>query len=539
MTCKCKRHGQEKHSKGDDYCTCGKNEYPFRKHHSRDHDKKKPFYLWQSYSGYGNNVKKPYLGMANVALLRKTKNKHKCPRRVSNAICKKLADTPNKNCLTDMTWIWGQFLDHEITLTHTGDEKIHIDTSSDDPHEDFPDRKISFNNSVKVDCVYENLGKSHKEEQPNNISAFIDATNVYGFNQERALALRRLDGSGKLKMQKCGEYLMPFNECSLENVVHHPTDPTTLFLAGDIRANENVYLLAIHTLFVREHNRLCDEIRKEASHTFDTDEMIYQHARRIVIGLMQSITYNEFLPAILGKRLAPYKGYNKHVDPRIANEFSTAGYRIGHGMLSSVLKVGKKGTIRLQDVFFNPAYVKENGIDDLLLGATLKRMQDVNGQIVDDVRNNLFEKPSHSHLLDLATLNIQRGRDHNLAGYNDVREAYGLCKKKSFADITSNQHLVAKLGELYDSPDDIDLWIGCVIEDHIEGGAIGELCATILVEQFERLRDGDRFWYENNDAIGEKLKYEIHNTRLADIIDRNTGIYCLEENAFFLKKGKH
>ena len=97
-----------------------------------------------------------------------------------------------------------------------------------------------------------------------------------------------------------------------------------MFLAGDVRANEQVGLLAFHTLFVREHNRLADKIVKKykralPSGTSERDEHIYQLARKIVGAELQAITYNEFLPALLGP-MAPsmvkYTGYNRYSQSR-------------------------------------------------------------------------------------------------------------------------------------------------------------------------------------------------------------------------------
>src|SRR5919202_4438537 len=107
-----------------------------------------------------------------------------------------------------------------------------------------------------------------------------------------------------------------------------------LFAAGDVRANENIELTSLHTLFVREHNRIADAISR-ANPGLD-DETVYQMARARVIAEMQAITYNEWLPALLGPgALQPYRGYDPTVNPGIANEFSTAAFRLGHSLLGN------------------------------------------------------------------------------------------------------------------------------------------------------------------------------------------------------------
>ena len=128
-------------------------------------------------------------------------------------------------------------------------------------------------------------------------------------------------------------------------------------------------------------------------------------------------------------------------------------------------------------------------------------------------------------------MNIQRGRDHGIADYNAARAAYGLPKVQSFANITSNVELQQKLQQLYGSVDNIDLWVGGLAEDHVQGGSMGPTFTRIIEDQFARLRDGDRFWYQR-EFSGPELK-TIGNTTLADVIRRNTTDTNLQDNVFF------
>jgi len=157
------------------------------------------------------------------------------------------------------------------------------------------------------------------------------------------------------------------------------------------------------------------------------------------------VTYKEFLPLLLGDNaLEAYEGYDASVNAGIANEFSTAAYRFGHTMLSpQLLQVGDDGTteaIALRSAFFNPTLATESGIDSLLKGLASQVAQEVDNLVVDDVRNFLFGPPG-SGGFDLASLNIQRGRDHGLASYNNVREALGLGAIADISEITSNEAL--------------------------------------------------------------------------------------------------
>jgi len=237
---------------------------------------------------------------------------------------------------------------------------------------------------------------------------------------------------------------------------------SSLFLAGDVRANENIELTALQTVFMREHNRIASNLASK-NPTW-TDEQIYQAARRIVIGEVQAITYNEFLPALLGaKALRPYCGYNPRVNPGIATEFSTAAFRFGHSMLDGDIErmnndgtSTPQGSVALRDAFFNPTLLDptlpdhQGDVDPILKGAASSNAQEIDVQVVDDVRNFLFGPPG-SGGFDLASLNIQRGRDHGLPDYNTLRQAYGLPRVTSFAQITSDPSLQKALSTTYAS----------------------------------------------------------------------------------------
>lgn len=291
----------------------------------------------------------------------------------------------------------------------------------------------------------------------------------------------------------------------------------------------------MHVLFVREHNRLADNIRtREPEYT---GEEIYQRARRIVGAQIQAITYNEFLPVLLGQgAIAPYTGYDESVDASICNVFSTALYRFGHSSLSSTLlrlnefgDVIEYGHLALKDAFFAPKIlIDEGGIEPLLRGLSRQVHEDVDVFVVDDVRNMLFGPPG-SGGFDLAALNIQRGRDHGLPSYNEIRVSYGLAPAQSWDGISSNEDIQARLALAYATVDDVDAWVGALAEDHMSG-MVGELTFWAMTKQFESLRDGDRFWYQRTLTITELQEV----TSLASIIRRNTTIGDEISNNVFL-----
>ena len=486
---------------------------------------------YRSIDGSGNNKKHPEWGSANRNDLRKTvpqdssrepggstEQRLPNPRDVSNAVVAQDGNTVNQKGLSDLFWMWGQFLDHDITLTPTSADPAdhaNIAIPAGDPVFD-PNNtgtaSLSFERSAST------LDANGQNQQTNAITAFIDGSNVYGSDAAYADKLRSHEG-GKMLMS-AGD-MMP-----MEN---------NQFMAGDVRSNENIGLASMHTLWVREHNRLADELAQQ--HPKWSDEQVYQEARKTNVAQMQAITYNEFLPELLGdKGLPKYTGYKSNVNPEIDNAFATAAFRLGHTMLSSnLLRLDEsgqeipEGNVALRDAFFRPDKVQEAGIDPILRGAASQTAQAVDPMIVDDVRNFLFGQPGEGGL-DLASLNIQRGRDHGLAGYGDAREALGLKPVNSFDSNVWREGFGAKLASVYDSPADVDLWVAGLAEKPVGDSLFGETFTAILSDQFTRLRDGDRFFYQNQFS-GQQLK-DLNNLKLSDILERNTDFDNVQENAF-------
>lgn len=499
----------------------------------------------QTIDGAVNNLDNPEWGEKHIPLQRLTSvgyadgiedpagPSRPSPRAISNIVCAQDQSIPSPTGVSDLFWQWGQMLDHDLALSEAAMplEPFDISVPTGDPFFDPMSeggKTISLNRSI-----YQYI--DGRREQINEISSYIDAGFVYGSDETRANALRALDGTGKMKTSDGN--LLPFNEDGLPNAGGTGSD---LFLAGDVRANEQIGLIAIHTLWVREHNYWCDQIIAE-SPTLSGDD-IYHKARRIVISEIQSITYNEFLPLLLGSQaIQPYAGYNRSVNASLSNEFSTAAYRLGHSLLSdSLLRLDSNGNptadspISLADAFFVPQEVVDNGIDTLLRGMALQVAQRIDPYTVDSVRNFLFGPPGAGGF-DLASLNIQRGRDHGLPSYIQARIDLGLDPIETFADISSDLEIQTRLATAYSDVDQIDLWIGGLSEDHLEGAMVGPTISAILTDQFTRTRDGDRFWYQN--MLSPEMIEMIESQTLATVIRRNTDIGTEINDQAFLVGG--
>lgn len=435
-------------------------------------------------------------------------------RAISNAAVKQSGDTETEAGFSDFLWAWGQFIDHDLDLTGESEETAPIAVPIGDPEFDplgTGAATIGFHRSTYTDTGSERA-------YGNEITSFLDASNVYGSSQAQSDAIR---GEGGKMLLDANEFL--------------PKDADGQYMGGDVRSGENVGLTSMHTLFAREHNRIVDELAERDPDL--SDEALYTLARRIVEGEVQKITYDEFLPKILGEgALGDYAGFDASVDPTISVEFSTAAFRFGHTLLSpEIQRLAEDGAdaataLALRDAFFNPTAFAETGVDPILRGLADGKSQDMDPMLIEDVRSFLFGPPGAGGF-DLASLNIQRGRDHGLQSYNDMRESLGLDRKASFGDITSDPAIAAKLAEAYGDVDAIDAWVGGLAEDSFGNGLVGELFHTVIADQFHRVRAGDKYWSEANPL--PDVAQGIGLGSLSEIILANTGIDAIQADVFY------
>lgn len=502
--------------------------------------------------GVGNNVDNPLWGATNASQERlapadfldgvsvpRSGDEFNRPntRNISNLISKQTDPIDNEMSLSDFVWAFGQFIDHDITLSPTGPEFAPIVVEEADEFFNVGDI-ILFSRSAYDPAT----GIDSPREYLNEVTSYIDASSVYGSDEERAAWLRTYV-KGKMKVSEGN--LLPWNTTTgelgdkIDSKAPHMEDDSRLlkkyFVAGDVRANENPVLAAIHTLFVREHNRLCDLIYDENPSL--SDEEIYQEARLRVIGYIQNIVFNEWLP-VMGIQLPKYSGYNENVNPNIFNEFATAAYRLGHTLINSTLlrmdddgEQISRGNISLKDAFFNPQALNlAGGVEPYLKGMATQAQQEFDNKVVDDLRNFLF---GHGGVgLDLAAINVERGRDRGLADYNSLRAAMGMPRVKAFADITDDAKNALLLKDIYKDVDAIDPWVGMLAERHLDESLFGELVSKILLRQFGNLRDGDRYYFENMDFLSAEEKEDIRSTTLRDIMMRNTNISIMQDEVF-------
>lgn len=328
--------------------------------------------------------------------------------------------------------------------------------------------------------------------QINKNTAWLDGSQIYGSDKATAHKLRSFE-RGKL-LTSSGNLL--------------PRDGKGFFISGDSRVNENVGLTALHTLFMREHNRFCDQIAVKNKRVIN-DEQAYQMARNYVIALLQKITYEQYLNALLsGPLFNDWVGtynYQDNINPDLFTEFNTAGFRFGHSLINSPYKLMDNNgallkTLNLGEIFQNPKLITNSTLDQLFNGLLRTNAKERSIDLMDDLRNFLITSPFGTAKIDLFSTNVQRGRDHGLCSYKRARDQLSLPQTTFDVFNPAGEASVpgsvgSRAFDLYGDLDNVDLWVGIVGEQVIPGSDLGEVGARLVAAQFRKIRNADRFWY--------------------------------------------
>jgi hypothetical protein len=340
-------------------------------------------------------------------------------------------------------------------------------------------------------------------------------------------------------------------------------------IAGDHRADENVALTAVHTVWHREHNFQAERIR--AAHPEWSDEQVFQAAKIIQNAEYQRVVFTEFAEAMSGPIPGPshgFSGYNPDVNPGISDEFAGAMYRVGHSMIDETIpftdRAGTTQQIPLFSAFLNPGMFEGRdplthgvgGAAAIIAGEVGVAYQRIDTQVVEVIRSKLLGLP-----LDLYAANIERGRELGIATLNgfrrDLSEDGSLLaqagqasnyatalpdKVPSLAPYATwaefGQHLrgtpeeqadlLALFKATYGEDDihvnDVDLFVGGLAEAPFGASQMGSTFTWIFQEQLDRLQEGDRFYYFNQLKDAPLILADINSQHFSDIVERNTGL---------------
>ena len=447
---------------------------------------------------------------------------------------------------------WGQFLDHDLDLGPELEEECEgcKFTEICQPIK-VPDLDRSFGIGTKNNgnCLpfrrsvpvfeIEKPFTFNPEEQLNDLTSFIDGSMIYGSRLEQSLPIRAFTGGLLLEGIRFPKK-QPALPIDTKMLVQCP-NRMDCFLCGEVRCNEQFSLTIMHTLWFREHNRCARELAK--INPFWGDEKLYQTCRKIVGGLIQKITYQDYLPKVLGYKnydifIGPFRGYNPEVDPSIPNSFATAAYRYGHSLVRPFFDRLNEdylplpiGPLKLVDAFFAPNQFKTSlGTDPIMRGWV-----SVNARRMDEFLNSvlttqLFQTPL-SPGLDLASLNLQRSRDHGLSPYVVYRN---FCFEKfGISSYFENDLTLVRFLKLYGSIENAELWLSGLAESRLPDGLLGATFACIFGITFGAVRDGDRFFWLKPGVFTPAQRRSISQDSLSRVIcDNSDGIEFIQPDAF-------
>lgn len=446
----------------------------------------------QSLSGVNNNPFAPTVGSVNTRYLRIGPARYADgrsqmvtgpdPRSVSNRIFNDVnGNVFSERGVTQWGNVWGQFIDHNVGHRDEAGTTANLPFNAADPMESFTNTLgvIPFNRSAAAPGT----GVTNVRQHVNTENSFLDAEAVYGPSDTRLDWLRdgTVDGNPD---NNAATMLLPNNYLPHADARGNPAaapfmqvdgrllaNPARATVSGDVRTNEQAALTAVQTLFAREHNRIVAALPANLS-----AQDKFQLARAVVIAEIQHITYTEFLPA-LGVSLPTYQGYDPGLNPSVAHEFATVGYRAHsfiHGEIETETNASRYSQATLDaleaqgvevevdgaDValavpdnvlFFNPDLVEQIQLGPIMAGLAGESDYRNDETIDNQLRSILFRVPVSGNpdcldgpelpacfdgVVDLGAIDLQRGRDHGMPSYNSMRNSYGLSSKSSFTAIT-------------------------------------------------------------------------------------------------------
>jgi peroxidase len=288
---------------------------------------------------------------------------------------------------------------------------IEID-SHDEFYRNFHQRCMNF---VRLSIAPDHNCQLGYAKTLSKVTHYIDGSAIYGSDVETMKDLRS-HHKGQLRMFiDFDRELLPLNPQSEECLVHG----SACFLAGDVRINQHITLVAIHLLFAREHNRIAELLHRLNPHW--SDDILFEETRRIVVAEIQHITYNEWLPVVIGREamnrfslgINPSgfsSDYDDEINPSMTNEFTGAAFRFGHSTVQGRLFVEfnrkLEEIILLSDTFNNPSRFRfRHFYDEILRTLVHEPMQEVDNSVTFGVRkideiSKLF--PTFTHFPALA-----------------------------------------------------------------------------------------------------------------------------------------
>ncbi|CAH1722727.1 unnamed protein product [Aphis gossypii] len=526
----------------------------------------------QRYDGWFNNLAHPQWGSIDSHMTRKTPASYSdgvymmsgqdrpSPRKLSSLFMKGSDGLSSLKNRTAILAFFGQVVSSEIVMGSESGCPIEVHPIEIEKCDEMYDHECEGGKSIPFHRAgYDrNTGQSPNtpRQQINRVTSWIDGSFIYSTSEAWINAMRSFKNGTLLSEPTNGfpvrnTMRVPLFNNPVPNILR-TLSPERLFLLGDPRSNQNPALLSFGILLFKWHNVIADRVQQD--HPDWSDEEVFQKARRFVVATLQNIIAYEYIPAFLGTELPEYTGYKLDVHPGISHVFQSSAFRFGHTMIPpGIYRRDGKCNYR-KTAMGNPALrlcaywwdssdvMSDSSVEEFMLGMASQLAEREDAVLCSDVRDKLFG-PNEFSRRDLGALNIMRGRDNGLADYNTIRTYFELPRVEKFEDINEelfrrHPDLAEKLEKAYGSVDNVDLYIGGMLESK---DGPGELFTAIIIDQFVRIREADRFWFENdkNDMFTEEELEWVRSVTLWDVIVNSTDIEpdMLQREVFFWNEG--
>ncbi|XP_075148042.1 immune-regulated catalase [Haematobia irritans] len=407
-------------------------------------------------------------------------------------------------------------------------------------------------------------------EQLNQATANLDLSPLYGFTDSARNRMRSFR-NGFLKStqtESIENSLLPMVTEDIHRFcVNIPNSQeiasnvnSSCFMAGDSRVNSNPFSIAIYTIFMRNHNRLAQELKE--TYPQWNDEQLYQQAKAINVDIYQRIVFFEWLPVALGPNVAEeiYQSYRKierisEEPQQVSNEYAVAASRFYLSMMPNSLhsfpmrsdvttdspKWGKEKMQTSTDIFNlkyqlycnNLTYTSKK-LDDILNSILQQRTMKMDNSYVESLLADFVgpKRPTHS---DIMAFDIQRGRDHGLQPYFKYVQVCNNIKITSWNDF--NRFIapedIEKLKKIYTKWQDIDLIVGGMSEISAQGASVGPTFQCIMAEQFAQIYQ----WRQKEMAKGDNTNVDIskyNSVKGAELLCLNSNLKYVPKNIFHI-----
>uniref|UniRef100_A0A2S2PK29 Peroxidase n=1 Tax=Schizaphis graminum TaxID=13262 RepID=A0A2S2PK29_SCHGA len=526
--------------------------------------------IYRTVNGVCNNLRNPLWGSSvtpyirlsdavyndDVYEVRRQINGSPLPRprqlQIALFLRRSLFDSPDKLHNNYHLSQFGQWANHDISLMEpdtTGPERccsIPIDEiNSNSPYQCRLAIEIPTNDPVlgstgqtcmefkRAMTAANNFNCPVNPQTPmNQATSFIDASQLYGHNQDTADSIRSFDG-GRLKTDIInGREFCPQKKRYGSLLCDERENVRVCFEAGDPRLNQHFGLTAYTIMFTRFHNVVADKLRQINPQW--SDEQLYQEARKFVGALNQIIVYRDYLPILLGKSFTKRTGlylkknrrteFNPSLMPQLTTEFAGGAFRVPHNTVPSLYNFMDNNyeivdSVKLNEWMSKPdPLVEGSNFEEIVRGMTITAGRMFTPSFNYLISNFMFR----THVTgsqDLLSVDIQRGRDVGVPPYITIRRLCGFKEVTSFKDLSTifSYDDVNTLKELYATIYDIDLIVGALLEPPVDGGTVGPTAQCILADVFYRIRYGDRFFFNVRDQPGSYSSAQLRTLRNLDL----------------------